>query len=479
MGGVKMADIKFGTDGWRAIISDDFTFANVGIVSQAISSFILDQKEPVYKKREVVIGYDTRFMSDKYAEIIAKNMAANGIKAILSVAACPTPSVSYYIKKYKLTGGVMITASHNPAEYNGVKYKGFFGGSAGPDIIKDIEARLHKNNVKTLDFEEALKKGLIVKKDLVTDQLDFIKKYADMAKLKKAKLKVLVDSMNGSGGTYLGDLLKGTSIKVDYMNTELNPSFNGKSPEPNGKYLKELMIRVKNGGYDIGVATDGDADRVGIVDEKGRVLSGHKVMSLLLLHLLINKKMTGGVVQTVCGTRLIDKISTEYGIKAYETPVGFKYLCELMIKEDILLAGEETGGIGFKNYIPERDGFLSALLIMEMMITMKKSLSEILKWVDSKFGKYVYQREDMSFPEKSRDNIVSGLEKKPLEKILNKKVVSLNKADGIKFICEDESWLLLRMSGTEPKLRIYAETSSEKLAGEYIEFGRKYALSLM
>jgi len=474
-----MSKIKFGTDGWRAIISDDFTFENVAIVAQAIADFIRSKKGAIYKKRKVVIGYDTRFLSDKYAEITARVLAANGIKSILSDRPCPTPAVSFFIKKKNLTGGVMVTASHNPPAYNGIKYKGYFGGSAGSDIIDAIENNLYKKPVKDMALEDAVRKKIVKVEDIITPQLDFIKKYVDMKTLKKGKLKVMVDSMNGTGGTYLGDMLKNTGIKVDYMYTEVNPGFNGRAPEPNEKHLQELRKRVKEGKYDLGIATDGDADRVAVVDGTGNVLTGHKVMALLLLHMVENRKMKGGVIQTVCGTGLIDKMCAEYGIKVFETPVGFKYICELMTIKNILLGGEETGGIGFKNYIPERDGFLSALLIMELMITRKKPLEKIIDALDKKYGSYVYEREDVIFPGSKRKKIIDGLTKHPLQKVLQRKVVALKDFDGFKFICDDGSWLLIRFSGTEPKLRIYSETSSKKRSLKYIEFGKAYALSFV
>ncbi|MBU1894819.1 MAG: phosphoglucomutase/phosphomannomutase family protein, partial [Candidatus Omnitrophica bacterium] len=373
-----MSKIKFGTDGWRAIISEDFTFENVKVVAQAIADFIKAQRKPIYKKKKIVIGYDTRFLSDKYAEIMAEVLAANGIKVILSDKPSPTPAVCVYIKDKKLTGGIMVTASHNPAPYNGIKYKGFFAGSAGSDIIDAIEEKLNEKDVKFLDFKTCLKKSMIKVEDIVSAQLDSVKKYADMKKLKKAKLKVLIDSMNGTGGKYLQDILKNSSIKMDFMYSEVNPGFNGRAPEPNEKHLKELMRKVKKGKYDLGVATDGDSDRVAIVDENGEILSGHKVMALLLLHFLQNRKQKGGVIQTICGTGLITKICKEYDLKEYETSVGFKYICDMMVRKNILIGGEETGGIGFKGYVPERDGFLSALLIMELIVSQKKPLSKIV-----------------------------------------------------------------------------------------------------
>ncbi|MFQ5952361.1 MAG: phosphoglucomutase/phosphomannomutase family protein [Candidatus Omnitrophota bacterium] len=474
-----MAKIKFGTDGWRAIISDDFTFENVGIVGQAVADFIKSQKEPIYTKKKVAIGYDTRFLSDKYAKTIASVFAANGIKSILSDKPCPTPALSLYIKEKKLTGGIMITASHNPPEYNGIKYKGYFGGSAGNGIISKIERRLHKASVKSMSFEEAAKKRKVEYRDFMKIQLDHIKNYVDMRNLKDAKLKVLIDSMNGTGGTYIEKLLKNTSMKIDFMNAEANPGFQGRAPEPNEKHLKKLMRRVKTGKYDLGIATDGDADRVAIVDASGNMLSGHKVMALLLLHLIENKKMKGGVVQTICGTHLINKICEEYGLKMYETPVGFKYICDLMTRKKILIGGEETGGIGFINHIPERDAFLTALLVMEAMVAYKGSLKDIVAGINKKYGTYIYEREDFVFSESKRKKLTQGVEKKPLTKILNKPVARINDSDGTKFICEDSSWMLLRLSGTEPKLRIYSEAKSKKAALRYVEFGKKYAFGLM
>ena len=474
-----MSKIKFGTDGWRAVISDDFTFDNVRVVAQAMADFVKARKNPIYKKRTLAVGFDTRFLSEKYAEIVSGILAANGIKVILSDKACSTPSVGLCICDKKMSGGVMITASHNPPQYNGIKYKNFWGGSAGSEIIDDIEKRLFKSPIKSVSVEDAFKKGAIKKDDFMARQVRDVRKFADMKLLKKTRLRVLVDSMNGTGGRYLEEILKGTGIKLDYIYADNNPSFHGRAPEPNEKHLKELMGLVKKGKYDLGVATDGDSDRVGIVDEKGNMLTGHKVMALLLVCLFENRKMKGGIVQTVCGTGLIDKMAKEYGLKTYETAVGFKYICDMMTQKDILIGGEETGGIGFKGYIPERDGFLSALLIMELMASGKKRLSEIVVGLDKKYGSFVYEREDILFDSSKRKKLLLGFKKNPLKEVLGKKVVKVNDSDGYKFILEDGTWLLLRLSGTEPKLRVYSETPSKKTSLKYIDFGRKYAFKLM
>ncbi|MFH1305842.1 MAG: phosphoglucomutase/phosphomannomutase family protein [Candidatus Omnitrophota bacterium] len=474
-----MARIKFGTDGWRAVISAEFTFQNGEIVAQAVADFVRSRKEPIYRKKKLVVGYDTRFLSAEYAETMARVLAANGLKVVLSDRPSPTPAVCVYIKDKKLTGGIMITASHNPFNYNGIKYKGFFAGSAGSDIIDPIEKQLYRTRVRTMPFDEAVKKKKIIISDIVQLQLKYIKKYADMKKFKNAKLRVLVDSMNGTGDRYFEKILKNTGVKLDFMYDEVNPTFNGRPPEPNEKHLKELMCRVKEGKYDLGVATDGDSDRLAVVDEKGVVLSGHKLMALLLVHLLKHRKMTGGVIQTVCGTVLINRICEKYGLKMHETPVGFKYICDMMTKKDILIGGEETGGVGFKGYIPERDGFLSALLIMELMLSEKKSLSRIVRDVNAEYGTHVYEREDLIFPADKRKKLLLGIKKNHLKKVLDRPVSLINDSDGTKFICDDGSWLLLRFSGTEPKLRIYSETSSSRKSLKYLKFGKKYASSLL
>ncbi|MBD3425832.1 MAG: phosphoglucomutase/phosphomannomutase family protein [Candidatus Omnitrophica bacterium] len=474
-----MSKIKFGTDGWRAVISKEFTFDNVAVVAQAIADFVKSRRERVYKKRRLVVGYDTRFLSDEYAKTVACVLAANGIKTYLTDRPSPTPSVCVYIDQKKLTGGVIVTSSHNPPEYNGIKYKGFFAGSANSDIIDRIEQRLNKSKVKTMPFEEAVKKKKIVLDNIVKMHLGVIRDYANMRLLKKGKLNVLVDSMNGTGQTYLKEILKGTDIKLDFMYSEINPGFHGRAPEPNEHHLGELVKKVKRGRYDLGLATDGDSDRLAVVDEKGRLLSGHKVMAILLLHLLRHRKMRGGVVQTICGTGLINKMSEEYGLETYETPVGFKYICDIMREKDILIGGEETGGVAFKGYIPDRDGFMSALLVLELLIAEKKKLSEITAELDAKYGRFVYERNDMAFPGSKREKLVKGIKNNPLEKVLDKEVVDINDSDGTKFICEDGSWLLVRLSGTEPKLRIYSETHSKKRSLEYIEFGKKYASKLL
>lgn len=474
-----MGEIKFGTDGWRAVISEEFTFENVKKVAQAIADYVNGEGQALKgKDKSVVVGYDTRFLSDKYAELVACVIAANGIKTILADRSTPTPSVSFTIVDRSLIGGVMITASHNPARYNGIKYKTHYGGSAGPEITKKFEAYLGKNEIRFFPLAELTSRGLIKSENIIPKHLESIKRYVNLKLLKKSRLKILVDSMYGTGNDYIQDLLAGGKCRVDAIHDEFNPGFGGINPEPIMPNLKELAGEVKKGRYDLGIATDGDADRLGVALPNGRLLTGHKVMALLLLHLLEDRDMRGDVVQTLCGTVLIDKICKKYNLKMHETPVGFKYIAEIMTREDVLIGGEETGGVAFKNSIPERDGILSGLLMLEMMAMRRQKMQNILKAVDREYGTHEYRRLDVKYPEDKKKVLVEFLKTDTPKEVLGSKVVDINRADGDKFICEDSSWLMLRLSGTEPILRIYAEASSEKKAFQILEFGKNLANSV-
>jgi phosphomannomutase len=474
-----VAEIKFGTDGWRAVISDTFTFDNVKKVAQAMADYVGTQRAVLIGREfKVVIGYDTRFLSDRYAELTARVMASNGIPVILSDRPCPTPSVSYAIKDKNLAGGVVITASHNPARYNGMKYKAYYSGSAGPDITKKIELFLGVNQILCEPINELKLKGLVAIENIVPRHIDFIKRYVDLELIKKAPLKVIVDSMYGTGNSYISGLLKGGKCRVDTIHDVVNPSFGGINPEPIMPNLKELALMAKKGKYAIGLATDGDADRLGVVLPDGTPLTGHKVMTLLLLHLLEDKKMRGDVIQTICGTVLIEKICKKYGLKMHETKVGFKYICDLMGKDDILIGGEETGGVAFKGYIPERDGILSGLLILEMLSKRRKSLDRIIMDIEKEYGRYEYRRLDLRVSDKKKKALMELLKTKPLKKILDKEVVEMKDYDGYKFILKDRSWFMMRLSGTEPIVRVYAEAPSGKRAMAMLEFGKRIAEGL-
>ncbi|MDP2928649.1 MAG: phosphoglucomutase/phosphomannomutase family protein, partial [Candidatus Omnitrophota bacterium] len=348
-----------------------------------------------------------------------------------------------------------------------------YAGSATPDITKRIELLLGANKIKCGNLNELKLKGVITLENIVPAHLDFVKRYVNLKLIKKSSMKVLVDSMYGVGSNYMSDLLDGGKCKVDTIHNTVNPSFCGINPEPIMPNLKELALKTKKGKYSVGLATDGDADRLGVVLSNGKPLTGHKVMTLLLLHLLEDKKMRGDVIQTICGTVLIEKICKKYGLKMHETPVGFKFICDVMGKDDVLIGGEETGGVAFKNYIPERDGILSGLLILEMIASRRKNLDKILKDIEAEYGRYEYRRFDMRVPDEKKKAFMEFLRTRPLKKVLDKEVVEVKNYDGYKFILKDRSWFMMRLSGTEPIVRVYAEAPSEKKALAMLEFGKK------
>jgi phosphomannomutase len=475
-----MAEIKFGTDGWRAVIGKEYTFDNVRMVIQAICDHLKNLKPKAQSEQplRLVVGYDTRFLSEEFARTAAEVLCGNGIKVMLSQANVSTPATCLAIKNHRLNGGIIITASHNPGSYNGIKYRGDFAGPADPEVLKEIEKLFYKNKPQSVTLEEAAKSGLCEVKDLTKDHVAFMRRYIDRKRLQKRSMKVVIDVMNGAGDNLLANVLHDTPVHVTTLNGERNPYFGGKSPEPIAENLPELISVMKKGTYDIGLATDGDADRIGAVDEKGNFITSHKIMSLILLHFIEDKNMRGSVVKTVSGTSLLGKIAQKYNLTLHETPVGFKYICKIMREEDVLIGGEESGGIGFKNYIPERDGILSGLLLMEMMAHRKKAIGEILKDVEKEYGTFFTRRLDMEYPEEKKQKIIPALKASPPSELLGKKVVEVKTFDGIKFICEDESWLLFRLSGTEPILRIYTEAHSQKNVGKLIELGKKIALGI-
>lgn len=465
--------VKFGTDGWRAIISEDFTFDNVRLVSQAIADHFKKEKDAT-----LAVGYDWRFLSEKYAELVVEVLAGNGIKVIFSDKAVPTPFVSLVIRNEKLTGGIVVTASHNPPVYNGIKIKASYGGSADVDITKSVESMLGKNKIKSVPVKEGVKAGLVKKTDMKSDYMDFIKSYIDIGILKKAKFNILVDSMYGVGSGYIKELLKDTPIKVTEMRAERNPLFGGINPEPIPKNLESVFNKMKDGKYDLAIVNDGDADRISAVMPKGGYLSAGQIMALLLLHFIEDKKWTGEVVKTISNTTLIERIVKKYKLKLHETPVGFKYICRLILERDILIGGEESGGIAVKDYMPERDGILLGILLIEMMAHRKKGILQIMSEVEKEYGKFCYKRIDMDYPDDKKKKLMEFLEKTPPKEILKKPVKEMKNYDGYKFILEDDSWLILRLSGTEPILRVYAEASSDELAEKYLEFGKNIVLNI-
>ncbi|MGA2775765.1 MAG: phosphoglucomutase/phosphomannomutase family protein [Candidatus Omnitrophota bacterium] len=445
--------IKFGTDGWRAVIADTYTFANLRIVSQAVSDY-------AGKDKKIAVGFDTRFMSDKFAAITAEVLKNNGIKVTLSDRPIPTPALSFAVKSAKMDLGIMITASHNPAEYNGFKIKNSSGGAAGEEITKAVEGLLGKSALKDTGS------GTIEKVNLAKSYVKFMRNYIDLKKIRNKKFKVLVDAMYGSGNIFIAEVLKGTRIRIEFMRNSINPSFGGNRPEPVEENLEVLKERVKKEKFDLGIALDGDADRIAGVAPGGVFIHPQKILGLLALHLNQDRHWSGGIVKTICGTTMIDNIAKYLKVKLYETPVGFKYISNLMEREDILVGGEEAGGMGVKNYIPERDGTMAGLLLLEMMAYRNKNILKILQETEKQFGKYYYVRRDFHLSRR----VEPKKEDLPQE-LLGKKVIEVKDDDGIKLICEDESWLMFRASGTEPIMRTYAEAKSLTQANKLLKLG--------
>jgi len=455
-------EIKFGTDGWRGIIADNYTFKNLKILSQAVADYLGPGKR-------VALGFDTRFMSDSFAEVCSQVLANNGIKVVLSDRAIPTPTLSFTVKKRKFDLGIMITASHNPAEYNGFKIKTSSGGAAGPEVTNDVESRLGKTAVKEAKSEKAK----IIKENLISDYIKFIRNYIDFKKIRNKRFKVLVDAMHGSGNSFMAQVLKGTSVRLEFMRNTINPSFGGIRPEPIEENLEELKKRVKEEKFDLGIALDGDADRIAAVAPGGVFIHPQKILGLLALHLHQDRRWSGGIVKTIAGTTMIDHIAKFLKVKLYETPVGFKYISNLMESKDIVAGGEEAGGMGVKGYIPERDGTMAGLLLIEMMAYRNKNILKILNETEKQFGKYYYLREDLSLTHQV------ALKKEDLPKdLLGQRVIQIKDYDGLKLICQDESWLMFRGSGTEPIMRVYAEAKNLSRAKRILKLGIRLVKSI-
>ncbi len=468
MSEVQVPEIKFGTDGWRAVISDTFTFKNVAIVSQAISEWInRDLAILPGKHKRVAVGFDTRFLSEEYAQTVSCVLAKNNIEVFLSERALPTPALSLGVTELNAMAGIMITASHNPGKFNGIKIKTFQGGAASKEITNSVEKYLYQTPVQTMDLEEAVRTKKVVRHNYKTAYVKFLRGYLDLKKMRNARFKVLTDAMHGSGNGLMREVLKGTKVRLSLMRDDVNPSFDGGKPEPIAEFVPELCSRVKNEKFDVGLILDGDADRIGAVAPGGEFVNPQRILGLLILHLAQDRGMNGGVVKTICGSTMLDKIAAKLKLKLHETPVGFKYISDLMVTQNILTGGEEAGGIGFKNYIPERDGSLAGLLLLEMMVYRKKNLRQLLEAMEKEFGRYYYLRSDLAL--KGRHFEPAKI--KANKTLLGKEVVEVKDFDGVKLICSDESWLMFRPSGTEPLVRIYAEAKSLARAKQLLKLG--------
>jgi phosphomannomutase len=484
--------IKFGTDGWRAIIADEYTFANVERVAQAYADYLIAEKQqPLIKQfvdvgqiseREadsgpfkhvinqalasvgslVIVGYDRRFLSESFAQRAAEVLLGNNFSVSLFREAAPTPVISWAVKELKAVGGVVITASHNPANFNGFKIKAPWGGSAAPETTSAVEKFLDANPPKRGALAAATE-GLLG--PTIESYKARIASYIDLDRLRKSASVVIVDPMHGAGGTWVGSFLNGGTIKVETIRANRDPLFGGVNPEPIDSNLGALKQCVLESKALVGLATDGDADRVGVVNELGVTMTMHDVVPLILLHLVRRRQMTGAVVRTFSQSVLLKRIAAAHNLKLYETPIGFKYIADLMLKDDIVIGAEESGGIGVKGHIPERDGILNSLLFLEAIITAGKPPSEMLQDLHREFGEFHFGRKDLHVETAVGRRLIERLAKETPSQLAGYEVVGVETTDGTKLVFGDESWLLFRQSGTEPVLRIYAEaTSNHKCA---------------
>ncbi len=465
--------IKFGTDGWRGVIARDFTFDNVSLVAQATMEYL--QREGL-ASRGLVVGYDRRFLSREFAERVVEIAAGNGITCWLTDSYAPTPAVSWGVHELKAGGGVMITASHNPPIYNGFKIKEQYGGSARPSTTKELEEMVAAiqasgREVLAIPLVEGRAKGLVKDFDARTSYFRQLSRYVDLDLIRRANIPVVVDPMYGAGTGFIPELLPGTAE----IHALENPGFGGQPPEPTEEHLTDLAILVKSGQYRVGLALDGDADRIGAVDETGEFFSSHRIFTVLLRHLYERKGLTGGVVKTVSTTRMIDLLSAKFGLPLFETPIGFKHICELMLDHDILMGGEESGGLGVKGHIPERDGILMGLLLLEAMAMTGKGLRQLLMETMDEIGHFYYRRLDLPIDNSAKETLIARLRAGGLATIAGRPVVEENFKDGFKFIFDDGSWLLIRPSGTEPVLRLYSEAGEPALVEELLHAGREIA----
>ncbi|MDD4873416.1 MAG: phosphoglucomutase/phosphomannomutase family protein [Dehalococcoidales bacterium] len=467
--------IKFGTDGWRGIIADDFTFHNVCICAQGVAEYL---QQSGLVQRGLVIGYDTRFASKDFAVAAAEVIAGNNIKVYLCPTATPTPVISYGVLAKQAGGAIIITASHNPAKWNGFKYKSADGASAPTEVVSRLEENIadiaETGKISRLPLTEAVNRGLVEYTDLFPFYRKQIEKFVDFKDFKNKNLKIVVDSMFGAGIGYFKELLKDTNFEIIEINDQCNPAFPGmKQPEPIAVNLSKLSEIVKKEKADVGLATDGDSDRIGIMDENGNFLTQLQVFALLALYLLEVRSQRGAIVKTITSTSMLQKLGDIYNVPVFETKVGFKYVAPVMIEHDALIGGEESGGYGLRGHVPERDALLAGLCFLDFMIKTGKKPSELLGDLYNKVGKHYYDRLDIEFPVLQREIITNRVKESFPETLDNVKVIKKDSLDGFRFTLADGTWLLIRFSGTEPLLRIYTESNNLERVKRMLELGKK------
>ena len=468
--------VKFGTDGWRGIIADDFTYANVRVAAAAIANYVLTNENAA---AGVCIAYDTRFGSRSFAKVVAEVLAGAGIPVTMAKEITPTPALSYAVRERKAAGGVMITSSHNPAEWNGVKYKASYGGSGKPSIMTAIESYLLK------PLPQAAVAGKIEEVDFNPEYIAAIARFVDLEAIKASGYKFLVDVMYGAGRGVLAGIFTRAGIPFIEIRNEINPAFPGINPEPILPHIKATQEAVVAEKCDAGLITDGDADRIGAVDEHGNVVDAHKIFSVILKWLIEKKQWPGEVTRAFNTTKMIDRIAAKYGRPLNEHGIGFKYVCDLMLEKEILIGVEESGGIGISRHLPERDGMLNSLLLANVMVDEKKTLGQLVQALQDEFGEHQYGRVDMHINEDLKQSAIARA-KAGVTDFAGMKVLRVETLDGIKFFLENadcegkpnaaETWLLLRASGTEPLLRVYCESCSQESVARVLEAAQAFVL---
>jgi len=468
--------VKFGTDGWRGIIADDFTYENVRVAARAIALYVLNHEDA---KAGVCVGYDTRFGSRSFAKVVAEVLSGAGIPVWFANKITPTPELSFAVRELKAAGGVMITSSHNPAEWNGVKYKASYGGSGKPSQIAAIESYLLK------PLALAAVPAKIEEMDFAPSYVAALESFVDLKAIKESGYRFLIDTMYGAGKGYIAGIFGRAGIPYVEFRSELNPAFPGINPEPIMPHIAATRVAVVAEKCDAGLITDGDADRIGAVDEHGNVVDAHKIFSILLQWLLERKKWPGDVTRAFNTTKMLDRISAKHGRTLHEHGIGFKYVCDLMLEKDILIGGEESGGVGISKHLPERDGLLNSLLIANVMADEKKTLGELVAALQAEYGEHQYGRIDMHIDEALKQSAIRRA-KAGVSDVAGLKVLRVETLDGIKFFLENpacagksnaaETWLLLRASGTEPLLRVYCESCSAESVQQVLAAAKAFVL---
>ena len=481
--------IHFGTDGWRGVISDTFTFHNLRLVTQAVADAVASDEwmngsmpaGPASKAHSVVVGFDTRFLSDRYAVEAARVLAANGMKVHLTTADVATPTLSHAVVQKGAVAGVMITASHNAPRYSGLKLKAAYGGSATSEQCRRVEVYITDNEGRgrgpnLMDYDRARAEGLIERFNPSPEYEAHLRRLIDFDAIAERPQLVVVDSMYGSGRGLIKKMLQGTGCEVFEVRGEMNPGFGGIHPEPIARYLGALAGAIAAGHGQLGLATDGDGDRIGAMDGRGQFVDPHRILALALQYLVERRGLRGKVIKTVSTTQMLNRLGAAYGLEVVETPVGFNHIAEFMMRGEALLGGEESGGMSFQGHIPEGDGILMGLLLVEMVAVLGAPLEQLVDELLAKAGPAHYERVDLRLAAPiSKARLVERLQQEAPTAIGGARVVRVNSLDGVKYLLDDDSWLLIRPSGTEPVLRVYAEARDPKMLKDLLAHGRAVA----